>query len=398
MPSGLHIPVCIDRRAFLKEVLRGGGLFLTFLSGCTLPSTFLMLQRDIQDLASKRRNLNDQRFRDLRGVVHLHTYLSHDSQGSFEEIFQAAQQAELHFIVTTDHNNPKIFEEGPVGRRGNLLILRGAEIGIEGSYLLVFPLERYIDTEGLSLQGVVDAVHEQKGLAIAAHAGTFGNWDLAGLDGMEIYDLYDNAVENRWRYPGLLIDILSSYDRFPDEVFLSILRRPKEALRTWDRLSGRQRLIGIGTPDAHQNLRVLGKQIDFYSRSLRFVNLHLLSTQWRQAEIVEALREGRCYTSFDLLADPTGFNFSISRGGKVYPMGSELPFQEGFRLHVQLPLTAQISLFKNGKSIRTDMGNTLTYEMNSAGVYRVECMLWLTKRWWPWIFSNPIYLRGGGIL
>jgi hypothetical protein len=215
---------------------------------------------------------------------------------------------------------------------------------------------------------------------------------------MEVYDLYDNATQSRWRYPGLLIDLISSFDRYPDEVVASILRRPEKALRIWDGITQRKRFFGIGTPDAHQNLKILGRQVDSYARALRFVNLHLLARSLNREEILSAFREGRGYTSFDLLADPTGFSLIVEGedpDSVLCRMGEELRFEPELTLKATAPLTARMTLFRNGAVLQEEIAQELTHQVRVPGVYRVECELRLVGRFWPWIISNPVYLRGG---
>lgn len=79
---------------------------------CTSPKSSEKLRRALQAPPAQRvRAPSPQALRDVRGAIHIHSYLSHDSQGRPEEIRQAASEAGLQFIMT-NHSDPRISTEG----------------------------------------------------------------------------------------------------------------------------------------------------------------------------------------------------------------------------------------------------------------------------------------------
>src|SRR6185295_16470809 len=103
------------------------------------------------------------------------------------------------------------------------------------------------------------------------------------------------------------------------------------SLNKWDETIRDRKVTAIGTSDAHQNVNILGRQLDPYSISLRFVNTHVLADRLDEKEILSALRNGHAYVSHDLLADPTGFQFFAAGRTRKWIMGDDVSNQHGLR-------------------------------------------------------------------
>jgi len=369
-------------------------IFPLFVSACYYAESARNLRAAIRSLPEQRWTPPPvEAYRDVRGAIHVHSYLSHDSRGQLDEIIGAAIQDGLQFIVMTDHATPRIFTEGLEGWQQGVLVVRGMEIIQERASLLAIGMTDYFDYRQMPLQEVVNRVKKQGGLIFAAHPRTYPGWQkLTGLDGMEIYDILDDATDHKTRYPRYLFEILFAFDRYPDEVFLSILDRPEEELNQWDHTLQSRKMVGIAGNDAHQNVRILGRQIDPYSRSLGFVNTHLFVQTLDQKSLLEALAAGRGYVSFDLLSDATGFFFGARDNEHVWQMGEEIPFQKGIQIISRSPQPGKAQLIKDGVVIQQTEGTMLSFYPKESGVYRVEWSLRLGDGWWPWIFSNPIYI------
>src|SRR5882672_10665104 len=62
------------------------------------------LHAAIQQLNSQRiATQADDGLTELKGVVHVHSFLGGHSSGNFEEIIAAAQSNQLNFVVITEH-------------------------------------------------------------------------------------------------------------------------------------------------------------------------------------------------------------------------------------------------------------------------------------------------------
>ena len=357
-----------------------------------------------QRFATQRINLTGPAgYRDLRGAIHVHSYLSHDSKGTPDEILEAAKTARLDFLMMTDHNNPRIYQEGMNGWYGDLLVIRGAEIGIEGSYILAVGLPHDLNPAPSVMTEALRQVKALGGVAIVAHPKRFRSWDSQDYEAMEVYDLLDSIQEQRWRYPRYFFNFLYSFNSYPEELFFSVIERPDWGIAKWDEIGRDRKVTAIGTSDAHQNVKLFGRQVDPYSISLRFVNTHLLATppstssgpSFNQDSVLDALRGGHAYVSHDLIADPTGFQFFAADETHLWIMGDDVPIGPGLQLTVKSPLPARIRLFKNGAVIRETVSDTMAFPLpaDGIGVYRTELELKVLDQWSPWIYSNAIYIK-----
>jgi hypothetical protein len=79
------------------------------LTGCTLPSHFQAMRSEIAALRVEPDPPILDGLRRYRGVIHVHSHLSHDSRGDDDEILRAAAAAGVDFLLMTDHNGPRRF-------------------------------------------------------------------------------------------------------------------------------------------------------------------------------------------------------------------------------------------------------------------------------------------------
>lgn len=329
---------------------------------------------------------------DLKGVIHVHSRLSHDSHGDPDEILQAARQAGLQFLMTTDHNTHRIFTEGLQGRFDDLQIIRGAEMIKDGQTILAVNLREFIDGHRMSIHEAVREIKAQGGLAFVGHPWRFREWGVEDIDGVEIYDIADAAYAQAWKAPWLALEMLSSWKDYPEEVLLSLLSRPSHHLSTWDGLLKTRKLVGIAGNDAHQNVKFLGMQLDAYGLDFRYVQTHLLAGDTGERALLETLKAGHAYVSFSLLADATGFRFFAERDGLAGIMGDSVSYAPGMNLVMQSPLAGSIRLFRNGDVVGQVNASRLDHPVAGPGVYRGEVCLEVEGTEYPWILTNPIYI------
>jgi hypothetical protein len=371
-----------------------GLVALSVTVGCTLPSTFRAIRQELAALPTEPAPPAIAGVRRFKGVVHVHTHLSHDSRGDEDEIVRAANAAGLDFVMLTDHNTPDIFESGMAGERNGVLLIRGAELRCGDQYLLAVGMDRYLDARGLTCAEVATAVTAQGALPIGAHPSRLTLWDEPALAGVEIWDLYDEAKAHRWRYLAWALDVLVWYGAYPEEILSRTIRRPDRALAAFDTQTTRRRLTAVATPDAHQNIRVLGRQLDPYPLAFRLVPLYVLAPDRTRDALLEALRHGRAYTAFEVFKPATGFDFRVTDGaGTTWRMGDEVPVAPGLVIEVFAPYRGLITILRDGRTVAHAEGARLTLPAPGAGVYRTEVALSVQGQWRPWIFSNPIYVR-----
>jgi hypothetical protein len=347
------------------------------------------LNAAIQQLNTQRTTGAQSGFVDYRGVVHVHSSLGGHSAGTFSEIISAAQANGLQFVIMTEHTE-KDFDTANLtlkGMHGGVLFINGNEVSAEnGDRLLVLPEE----------------------ISIVAYPEEFKNWETAGLDGVEIYNVFTNA--RRVNPVAAFFDVLWSQRAYPELIFALYLQRPDESLRKWDQGLTRTRLTAVGGNDAHSNIGVslkdssgktlLGIQLDPYETSFRLVRLHVLVEQNRSldaASVLDAVRAGHCFVGFDFLGDPAGFVFEAQNQAEDKIQGDEISLKSETRLRVRTPVPSRIVVFKDGAVFLDESGiDNREINVTERGIYRVEVYLpqlgpLVAQK--PWIISNPIYVR-----
>ena len=86
-------------------------MLLPSLPACTPHYQLKALRAELDSFSSQRSPVIDLKgYQDLRGAIHVHSHLSHDSGGTAEEILQGAREAGLDYVILTDHDTPRIFE------------------------------------------------------------------------------------------------------------------------------------------------------------------------------------------------------------------------------------------------------------------------------------------------
>jgi hypothetical protein len=371
-----------------------GLVALSVTVGCTLPSTFRAIRHELAALPVAPSPPPVSGPTRYKGVIHVHSHLSHDSRGDDDEIIRAARAANLDFVMLTDHNRPEIFESGMAGERDGVLVVRGAEIRCNDQRLLALGLDRFIDASDLTCAQVATAITAQGGVPIGAHPNRLTLWNEPAVVGVEVWDLYDEAVTDRWRYLAWMMDVLIWYGAYPDEILSRVIRRPDRALAAFDQQTAQRRLTAIGTPDAHQNIRVLWRQLDPYPLTFRLVPVYVLARERTREALLGALRQGRAYFAFELFRPAPEFQFHVvDAAGTVWQMGDDVPWAPGLTIEVFAPHRGLITILRNGRPIARAEGAHWSVPAEGEGVYRAEVAISVRGQWRPWIFSNPIYVR-----
>jgi hypothetical protein len=109
--------------------LSAWSLLLGALVACTPHAHWQALRQELAELRLRPApSRSGSPLLDLRGAIHVHTHLSHDSEGQPGEILAAARRAELDFLVVTDHEMPSLAADGLSGLHEGVLVMRGVEI------------------------------------------------------------------------------------------------------------------------------------------------------------------------------------------------------------------------------------------------------------------------------
>jgi hypothetical protein len=343
-------------------------------------------------------------------VAHVHSFLGGHSAGTFSQIIEAAKANGLQFVIMTEHTEGDFDTSAMTlnGMHAGVLFVNGNEVSTaNGDRLLVLPGNASFATSPPT-QDVARSAGERRSLAIVAYPEEFKSWDVSGLQGVEVFNVYTNA--RRINPVVAFFDVLWSRRSYPDLLFALHYQRPDENLQHWDQALARSRSTAIAGNDAHANIGVnlrdgsgktlVGIQLDPYETSFRLVRMHVLvekSKPLDQASLLEAIKAGHCFVGFDFLGDTSGFSFAAENDGETRIQGDEITLSPNTKLRIKLPISGRILLFKDGVPILDETGVTVKeFPVTERGVYRVEIYLPQLGRLagsQPWIISNPIYVR-----
>jgi hypothetical protein len=359
--------------------LRLSILAALILAGCSspLPTTELPPARYIQ-AAPEFPGLHD-----YRGIVDLPIKASGMDQSAVAELAKASQ---IDFIFLADRAQPGDTDFGIGGFTDEILFISGGAFDVGGSQIIGVNLHEPIKPN-LTPNDLISAIHDQGGIAIASDPAKFeSSEDYALADAMEVYNqrsawLAQNPTTLYMRA------IFSSTDRFLAGLDL----RPDANLALYDRITAGARvamLAGMGPPD---NLNVLGAKVGTLPQLFLFCTTHLLARERDTAPILEALRLGHSYVSFDYLGYVGAFAFFARAGDTTTMMGDEVHLAPGLTLKTELPAPAdRIAMYQNGTEVTSaDNASTLEFAPKSPGAYRIEAY----RNGKLWILSNPVYVR-----
>lgn len=346
---------------------------------------------------------SDKEMYEYKGVIHVHTKFS-DGSATVKKIISKAQNTELDYVIITDHDTLDAMKYGYEGWHGDVLLLIGEEISPIRNHYLALGIKREIKGKYWrgDIQSIIDKVKEEGGVGIIAHPygknpvksqeHSWVNWKYEGFDGLEV-----------WSY---MLDWVSSVN------YLSLIYyffNPEKAirgpnpltLRKWDEIAIKRHIVGIGSVDAHGKKAPILGFIKFFPYEYLFktIRTHILvpvplinslSTQQSKKLVYDAIKTGHCFIGYDFIGNSSGFRFTaVVDGQNSALMGDELEMNKSASLYIKTPLPSEIRLIRNGELTKVKEGNSLDYETNQTGVYRVE--VYLDNQ--PWIFSNPIFLR-----
>ncbi len=317
---------------------------------------------------------------EVQGVYHIHTTHS-DGTKTPEEIAKIASNAGLKFIILTDHGNPNFESLSAEGWKESVLVLAGSELSTNRGHLVALDFDLPNNDFFQDADRAAYQVQRLNGFSIIAHPYSKIQWTWGKSlysSGIEIINA-DSMLKNRiWRW----IPFTPSLILKPQYFLLKILNVPKKNLFKWDSLNDAHQIYGYYSTDAHL----------LYKPLMSFLRLHLLldeplSSEFKAAkeQVFDALKHGQFYSAIDAAARAEGFRFWTAAG-------------ENTTLHIQLPLSIskETRLIFNGQSILQSPDDTIEFQVEKSGIYRVEVYLKerspLNKRI-PWILSNPIFVK-----
>jgi hypothetical protein len=365
------------------------------------------LSKRIAALNVSRSSLPDPPYKDLAGVIHVHTALGGHSRATLEELIEGAKG--LDYVVVTEHT-ANLLDTAALTLNGTYegtLFVGGNELDTHsGDRLLLIPgtheayLRRNVETPEF-----LPPFQKEGRLAFVTYPDRFHSWTTSNVDGIEVFNLSTSTRDVN--YVLFIFDMLWAYRSHPDLTLATHLSRPDGNLMKYDEAAKTRRLTLFAGSDAHSNIglhllgdetgkKVLGLKFDKYADVFRVVRTHVLLENTKpltRETLLEALKLGHCYIGFDVLGDTKGFSFST--GWKI--QGDEVKLADGLSLNVTVPIDARIVLLKDGHQVsEAGSAKQLAFMPREPGTYRVEVFLDSLGKPFdrlPWIMSNPIYVR-----
>ncbi|MGH7151698.1 MAG: hypothetical protein ACREIU_13425 [Planctomycetota bacterium] len=327
------------------------------------------------------------------GAIHVHTEVSHDSEGTPEELASGARHARLDFVALTDHFTRKIGRQLSGLRRG-VLFIPGAEISRRGGSILALGLREWFPTRGLDWDEVAREVEARGGIPFLGHLERYpserGPGRFRGAGVVNLHAALREGLEG-WGGAAFVLSVVGwQLGSRTGLRYLPLVRRQDAVVEAWDRLAQERPFAAFAESDAHANVRWGPFHLDPYDAVLRLVRTHLLAPALEERALLESLAAGRGFVAFDALADARGFRFRGRAGESLAFLGETLPFTPDARLEVVAPAAGKVVFFRDGVFVAQVQGPEVVFPVTRPGVWRVEVWLpvWGTDR--LWIFSNPI--------
>ncbi|GAB1451674.1 hypothetical protein MASR2M47_17300 [Draconibacterium sp.] len=370
-----------------------------------------------------------------RGVMHLHSYLSHDSEGTLNDLIPAAKNNDIEFMFLTDHPRYQLdtFPRGYHGIYDGVLI----ESGSEKHGFVTWPLDSMVIDLKTNPDTIAKNIVENGGIVFFSHTEEKRNWGNPYYTGMEIYNFHTDTKDEvlapnifNFIVNGKKYRIWALREMFDEQTLI---------LARWDSLNMTRKMIGFSAVDTHENqniraryiadgrvewvgpnakvidttkVSILNKwmfhepdksgwifrlMIDTYNEGFDYITNYVFAETLSTASLAKHIKQGHLYTAFKTLGDAKGFNFYANgKDGKLAGiMGDSIKISNLKSLNSVTPLPGQYRLINNGKTIKTSEidGYEFTIpEPLEKGAYRIEVHVNIGGKYFPWIYSNPVYL------
>lgn len=339
---------------------------------------------------------------EYRVAFHVHSYLSHDSQGPIDRIASAARALGFSAVILNDHYESGNVARAPRGMVDGVLFLPGVETRPEnGGSILAFPLREDYQREGMKGNDRLAEYARQGAVNVLGHVEETHESPLP-YAGFEVYNLHAQFNQTPWwQLPFRLLFLP------PDLFFEASMAPPTANLGAWDAAMKEKGAIlaPLAGHDAHENVRLLGVTLGTYPELLRLFSTHVLAPELTVEAITEAVRAARTFIVFEPWGDATGFSFTAHIAGApgspskeaIAIPGDVCPWKRGASLEARVPRqggrTPTIRLLRDGHEMASRIAwNLAAIPAPGPGLYRVE--VWRGAR--LWVLSAPIQLTPSG--
>jgi len=370
-----------------------------------------------------------------RGVMHVHSYLSHDSEGTLADIIPAAKMDGIDFIFLTDHprNNRDTFPRGYRGTYEGVLV----EPGSEKQGFDTWPLDSAIIDWRTDKDTIAKNIVSRGGIIFYAHTEEPHNWANPHYQGMEIYNFHTDTKDES--LPPQIINFMVNGKKYRHWAFREMFDEQKAILSLWDSLNLKRKIVGFSAVDTHENQNIRARylkdgriewigpnanvldttavnfwnrwllqkpdengwifkwMIDTYETGFNYITNYVLSDTLSVPSLAAHLKKGHLYTAFKSLGDAKGFlYYSLNQSNQVNGiLGDSIGIEQVKTLNAVSPFPGQFRLIHDGKTVNTSSAESYQYAWSgpfNKGAYRIEVHIPLNGTLVPWLYSNPIYI------
>ena len=398
--------------------------------------TYPRLQESVEEFKLLRKEpLPKTNLNVYRGIMHMHSYLSHDSEGTLFDLIPAAKKNGIDFLFLTDHPNYQLdtFPKGYHGYYNGVLI----ESGSEKHGYVTWPLDSVVIDLKTNPDTIVKNVVENGGLMFFSHTEEKRNWGNPYYQGMEMYNFHTDTKDEK-TLPQIFNFIVNG-KKYRIWALRQMFDEQTRILTRWDSLNNYRHMVGFAAEDTHENqnfraryiadrrVELLGPNcnvidtvnvnflnrwmfskpdengwifkwmIDTYMEGFDYVTNYVFADTLSSQSLANHLKKGNNYVAFKTLGDAKGFNFFASDSDNQTSgiMGDSIKVSKVKSINALTPLPGQFRLIHNGKTIKTSEIDSYEFAFNGPlekGAYRVEVHVKLAGNYVPWIYSNPVYI------
>jgi hypothetical protein len=370
-----------------------------------------------------------------RGVMHLHSYLSHDSEGTLNDLIPAAKNNGIEFMFLTDHPRYDLdtFPRGYHGLYDGVLI----ESGSEKHGFVTWPLDSVVIDLKANPDTIAKNIVENGGIVFFSHTEEKRNWGNPYYKGMEMYNFHTDTKDED--IAPQIFNFIVNGKKYRIWALREMFDEQTRILARWDSLNMNRKMVGFSAVDTHENQNIRARytpdgqvewvgpnanvidttnatilnkwmfhepdengwifrfMIDTYNEGFDYITNYVFAENLTSQTLSDHIKKGHLYTAFKTLGDAKGFNF-FAKGieNNIHGiMGDSLKVSNLKSLNAITPLPGQYRLIHNGKTIKTTETDSYQFEFTEAlekGFYRVEVHVNIGGKYVPWIYSNPIYL------
>lgn len=439
----LPITVTAIKRIFKYFFLSLLGLLIAILLYLFTPGlwhrwfTYPKLERMVQELQAQRREVPEiYDLKVYRGVMHSHSYWSHDSEGTLTRIIPAAKKNGIDFIFLTDHPHHSLdsFPRGYHGYYDGILI----EPGSERHGYCAWPMDSTVIDWSVPRDTVIRDIVSRGGMFFYAHSEEDHNWSNPYYQGMEIYNIHTD-IKDESLVPHVA-NFFVNGNKFRHWALRGIFDEPTSILALWDSLNTVRKIVGFSAVDAHENQNFRARMladgrvqwlrpdakpfdtvevtfwnrwmfhepdeegwvfefmVDTYETSFNHVLNYVLADTLSVSSLRQHILVGHLFVAFKGLGDATGFMFyAVDNNDQVSAiLGDSVSVNNVTSLRAVSPLPGKFRLVKNGKVIDESEPAVYGYDWDGpveVGNYRVEVRVELDGEEVPWVYSNMIYVE-----